>query len=107
MGYREDGDTDRIQVQALETAKEEEEAQGEIESHHPGYLLAQDTCYMVYIKGIWRLYQQTTIDTYTIGFAKIYLEKTSLAAADFINDKVLPFFDKEGVGAKGINGKGY
>jgi transposase InsO family protein len=86
------------QVQALETAKEEEEAHGEIESHHPGYLLAQDTCYIGYIKGIGRLYQQTSIDTYSnIGFAKIYLEKTSLTAADFMNDKVLPFFDKEGV----------
>jgi transposase InsO family protein len=86
------------QVQALETAKEEEEAHGEIESHHPGYLVAQDTCYMGYIKGIGRLYQQTSIDTYSnVGFAKIYLEKTSLTAADFMNDKVLPFFDKEGV----------
>lgn len=86
------------QVQALEAAKEEEEAHGEIESHHPGYLLAQDTCYMGYIKGIGRLYQQTSIDTYSnVGFAKIYLEKTSLTAADFMNDRVLPFFDKEGV----------
>jgi len=86
------------QVQALETAKEEEEAHGEIESHHPGYLIAQDTCYMGYIKGIGRLYQQTSIDTYSnVGFAKVYLEKTSLTAADFMNDRVLPFFDKEGV----------
>jgi len=86
------------QVQALEAAKEEEEAHGEIESHHPGYLVAQDTCYMGYIKGIGRLYQQTSIDTYSnVGFAKVYLEKTSLTAADFMNDKVLPFFDKEGV----------
>jgi transposase InsO family protein len=86
------------QVQALETAKEEEEAHGEIESHHPGYLVAQDTCYLGYIKGIGRLYQQTSIDTYSnVGFAKVYLEKTSLTAADFMNDKVLPFFDKEGI----------
>ena len=32
-----------------------------------------------------------------VGFAKIYLEKTSLTAADFMNDRVLPFFDKEGI----------
>jgi hypothetical protein len=87
------------QVQALEAAKEEEEAGGEIESHHPGYLIAQDTCYLGYIKGIGRLYQQTSIDTYSnVGFAKLYLDKTSLTAADFLNDKVLPFFDKEGIG---------
>ena len=86
------------QVQALEAAKEEEEACGEVESHHPGYLIAQDTCYLGYIKGIGRLYQQTSIDTYSnVGFAKIYLEKTSLTAADFMNDRVLPFFDKEGI----------
>jgi transposase InsO family protein len=86
------------QVQALEAAKEEDEACGEIESHHPGYLIAQDTCYLGYIKGIGRLYQQTSIDTYSnVGFAKIYLEKTSLTAADFMNDRVLPFFDKEGI----------
>ncbi len=86
------------QVQALESAKEEKEAHGEVESHHPGYLVAQDTCYLGYIKGIGRLYQQTSIDTYSnVGFAKVYLEKTSLTAADFMNDKVLPFFDKEGI----------
>jgi len=63
------------QVQALEAAKEEEEASGEIESHHPGYLIAQDTCYLGYIKGIGRLYQQTSIDTYSnVGFAKLYLD---------------------------------
>lgn len=86
------------QVQALEAAKEEEEAHGEIESHHSGFLLAQDTCYLGYIKGIGRLYQQTSIDTYSnVGFAKVYLEKTSLTAADFMNDKVLPFFDQHGI----------
>jgi len=33
------------QVQALEQAKEEREAHGEIESHHPGFLLGQDNCF--------------------------------------------------------------
>jgi len=86
------------QVQALEEAKEERQSCGEIESHHPGYLVAQDTCYIGYIKGVGRLYQQTGIDTHAnIGFAKLYLEKTSLTAADFLNDKVLPFYDEYGV----------
>jgi len=31
------------QVKALEKAKEEKAAHGEIETHHPGYLGAQDT----------------------------------------------------------------
>jgi transposase InsO family protein len=39
-----------------------------------------------------------SIYTYSnIGFAKIYVEKTSLAVADLINEKVLPFFDEEGI----------
>lgn len=86
------------QVKALEEAKEEKEAHGEIESPHPGFLLAQDTCYMGYIKGVGRIYQQTAIDTHSnMGFAKFYLEKTSLSAADLLNDKVLPFFDEHGI----------
>lgn len=88
------------QIQALEAAKEEAEVHGEIESPHPGFLLAQDTCYIGYIKGIGRLYQQTGIDTHAnIGFAKLYIDRTSLTAADFLNDKVLPFYDEHGIKA--------
>ncbi len=84
------------QIQALEQAKEEKEAHGENESHHTGFLLGQDTCYIGYIKGVGKIYQQTAIDTHAnIGFAKVYPEKTALVAADFLNDKVLPFFDSQ------------
>ena len=84
------------QVQALEQAKEEKQAHGEIESHHPGFLLGQDTCYIGYIKGVGKIYQQTGIDTHSnVGFAKVYSEKTALVAADFLNTKVLPFFDSQ------------
>jgi len=87
-----------FQVQALEEAKEEKEAHGEIESPHSGFLLAQDTCYVGTIKGIGRIYQQTAIDTHAnVGFAKVYREKTALTAADLLNDKVLPFFDGHGI----------
>lgn len=86
------------QVQALEAAKEEKEAHGEIETHHPGFLLGQDTYYVGYIKGIGKIYQQTGIDTYSnFGFAKVYSDKTALAAADFLNDKVLPHYDQYGI----------
>jgi transposase InsO family protein len=85
------------QVKALEEAKEEKEAYGEVESPHPGFLLAHDTCYIGTIKGVGRIYQQTAIDTHAnVGFAKLYLEKTGLVAADFLNDKVLPFYDAQG-----------
>lgn len=83
------------QVRALETAKEEKEAHGEIESFHPGFLLGQDTFYVGWIKGIGKIYQQTAIDTYSnVGFAKLYSEKTAVTAADMLNDRVLPFFDQ-------------
>lgn len=86
------------QVQALEAAKEEKQAHGEVESPHPGFLFAQDTYYVGTIKGIGRIYQQTGIDTHSnVGFAKVYREKTALTAADLLNDKVLPFFDEHGI----------
>ena len=53
------------QVRAMEKAKQEKEAHGEIETAHPGYLGAQDTYYVGTIKSIGRIYQQTFIDTYT------------------------------------------
>lgn len=86
------------QVQALEKAKEEKEAHGELETFHPGFLLGQDTFYVGYIKKIGKLYQQTGIDTYSnVGFAKLYSDKSAIPAADFLNDKVLPFFDNHGI----------
>ncbi len=84
------------QVKALEDAKAEKEAHGEIETHHPGFLLGQDSYYVGYIKGVGKIYQQTVIDTYSnVGFAKVYTEKNALVAADMLNSKVLPFFDEE------------
>jgi transposase InsO family protein len=86
------------QVQALEKAKQEKEAHGEIDTAHPGYLGAQDTYYVGTIKAIGRIYQQTFIDTYSkVGFAKLYDRKNALVAADMLNDKVLPFFDEQDV----------
>jgi len=83
------------QVAALERAKEEKEAHGEIETEHPGYLVAQDTYYVGNIKGVGRIYQQTVIDTYTrVAFAKLYDRKNALVAAEILNDRVVPFFEE-------------
>lgn len=83
------------QLVALEKAKQEKEAHGEIETYHPGYLGAQDTYYVGTIKGVGRIYQQTFIDTYSrVAFAKLYDRKNALVAADTLNDKVLPFFQQ-------------
>lgn len=83
------------QVAALEKAKHEKLAHGEIETEHPGYLLAQDTYYVGTIKGVGRIYQQTVIDTYAKNaFAKLYDRKNALVAADVLNDRVLPFYEE-------------
>jgi hypothetical protein len=83
------------QLVALEKAKEEKKAQGEIETHHPGYLGAQDTYYVGNIKGVGHIYQQTFIDTYTkVAFVKLYDRKNALVAADLLNDLVVPFYEQ-------------
>ena len=51
------------QIIALEKAKDEKEAHGEIETEHPGYLGSQDTFYVGTLKGVGRIYQQTFVDT--------------------------------------------
>lgn len=84
------------QLAALEKIKETKEAHGEIDTHHPGFLGSQDTYLVGTIKGIGRIYQQTFIDTYSrVAIVKLYTDKTAIAAADLLNDKVIPFFEKE------------
>lgn len=86
------------QLVALEKSKREEEAQGQIETEHPGYLGAQDTFYVGTIKGVGRIYQQTFIDTYTrVAIVKLYDRKNALVAADTLNDLVIPFFEQQDV----------
>jgi len=86
------------QLSALERAKQEKEAHGEIETEHPGYLGAQDTFYVGTLKGVGRIYQQTFIDTYSkVALVKLYDRKNALVAADMLNDRVLPFFESHSV----------
>ena len=86
------------QIAAMEKAKADKEAHGEFESECPGYCIAQDTFYVGTLKGVGRIYQQTVIDTYSkVGFAKLYDTKTPITAAEVLNDRVLPFFDDQGI----------
>jgi transposase InsO family protein len=86
------------QLRVLEKARVEKEAWGEIETHHPGYLGSQDTYYVGTLKGVGRIYQQTFIDTYCkVAFAKLYDRKNALVAADFLNDRVIPWYDEHDV----------
>ncbi|WP_407927358.1 IS481 family transposase [Legionella quinlivanii] len=82
------------QVIALERKKLDDEACGEIETAHPGYLGSQDTLYVGTLKGVGQIYQQTFVDTYSkVAFANLYTTKTPITSADILNDKILPFFE--------------
>ena len=84
------------QVQALERKKLDDEACGEIDTAHPGYLGSQDTFYVGTFKGVGRVYQQTYVDTYSkVAHCKLYTTKTPITAADVLNDRVLPFYASE------------
>ena len=86
------------QVAALEKKMQDDEACGEIETAHPGYLGSQDTFYVGNLKGVGRIYQQTFVDTYSkVAKCKLYTTKTPITAADLLNDKVLPFFEEQNV----------
>ena len=86
------------QLIALERRKENKEAYGEIETEHPGYLGAQDTYYVGNLKGVGRIYQQTFIDTFSkVAQVKLYDRKNALVAADLLNDRVLPYFEAQGI----------
>jgi hypothetical protein len=65
------------QIQALEKKKLDDEAWGEIETAHPGYLGSQDTFYVGTLKGVGRIYQQT----YVGALISIVLWRTSNSRA--------------------------
>ena len=73
------------QVIALEKAREQKVAKGEIETQHPGYLGAQDTYYVRTIKGVGRIYQQTYIDTYCkVVRVKLHPNKDAITSTDLL-----------------------
>tara|TARA_R110001583_G_scaffold111611_1_gene260724 strand:+ start:3952 stop:4575 length:624 start_codon:yes stop_codon:yes gene_type:complete len=81
------------QVKALERKQQDDEACGEIQTEHPGYLGSQDTFYVGTFKGVGRVYQQTYVDTYSkVAHCKLYTTKTPITAAELLNDRVLPFY---------------
>lgn len=86
------------QIAALERKASDDEACGEIETVHPGYLGSQDTFYVGSLKGVGRIYQQTFVDTYSkVAHCKLYITKTPITAADLLNDRVLPFYESQGL----------
>ncbi len=65
-----------VQIAALEKKAHDDEASGEIETAHPGYLGSQDTFYVGNLKAVGRIYQQTFVDTYSkVAHCKLYTIK--------------------------------
>jgi len=82
------------QIQALERKQLDDEACGEIETAHPGYLGSQDRFYVGTLKGVGRIYRQTYVDTYAkVAQCKLYTTKTPITPADLLDDRVLPFYE--------------
>lgn len=69
-----------------------------VESAHPGYLLSQDTFYVGTLKGVGRVYLQAVVDTFcSLAFGKLYASKLPITAVDILYDRVLPFYEVEGI----------
>ena len=86
------------QLQALEKQQATKEAYGELDTAHPGYLGCQDTYYVGNFKGIGKVYGQVFIDSYSrVADTKLYQEKTAITSADLLNDRVLPWYQEQGV----------
>jgi transposase InsO family protein len=82
-----------------------------VESPYPGYLLSQDTFMVGTIKGVGRIYLQAVVDTYgSFAFGKLYTSKLPETAADVLYDRVLPFYESQGITVENIltdNGREY
>ena len=64
----------------------------------PGYFVTQDTYHAGALKGIWRICQQTMIDTYlTLRLARLCDSETPITVADTFNARVLPFLEAQGI----------
>ena len=90
------------QVRLLERLNPEF-AERHVESLYPGYLLCQDTFYVGTLKGVGRLYMQAAVDTFcSYAFAKLYTAKIAITAADLLNERVLPFYEAEGLAVEAM-----
>ena len=83
----------------------------QVESLYPGYLLSQDTFHVGVIKGVGRIYLQAVVDTYgSYAFGKLYTSKLPETAVDVLYDRVLPFYESQGLTVEHIltdNGREY
>ncbi len=71
----------------------------------PGYV------YGGHVKGIGRVYLQAVVDTYgSFAFGKLYSSKIPETAVDLLYDRVLPFYEAQGIKIEHVltdNGREY
>jgi transposase InsO family protein len=69
-----------------------------VEAPQPGFLLCQDTYFVGTIKGVGKIYLQSVVDAHcSLGFGKLHLSKLPMTAVDVLNERVLPFYEEQGV----------
>jgi len=69
-----------------------------IEAPYPGALVAVDTFHVGYLKGVGRIYAQTSIDCHSrVAFARLYTSKMPMTAVHLLNNDILPFFEDQEV----------
>jgi len=82
-----------------------------VESPYPGYLLCQDTFMVGTLKGVGRVYLQAVVDTFgSFAFGKLYTSKLPETAVDVLYDRVLPFYEDQGLRVENLlsdNGREY
>ena len=90
------------QIRLIEKANPEF-AERHVQSAYPGQLLCQDTFYVGRLKGVGRIYLQAVVDTYSsFAFGKLYTSKRQETAADMLYDRVLPFYEDQGLAIEAI-----
>ena len=90
------------QIRLLEKANPEFRER-HVESEYPGQLLCQDTFYVGRLKGVGRLYLQAVVDSFSsFAFGKLYSSKRQETAADILYDRVLPFYEDNGLRIEAI-----
>jgi transposase InsO family protein len=66
-----------------------------IKTRHTGDLVAVDTFFVGTLKGVGKVYLQTTIDCHSrYAWGRLYSNKLPVTAVHLLNEDVLPFFDK-------------
>lgn len=103
--------TEQVKKLLAKHQREALDPQSHLEAPYPGYLGCIDTYFVGTLKGIGRIYAQNFIDANSaVAFSKLYLSKLPMTAVDLLHDRVLPFYDAQGVALERIlsdNGREY